>query len=319
MSEIAEYAASLHQKEASHYPRDLVFAECSSRVEELKNIRAVIFDVYGTLINYWRPGFQTTETREQTLLGSFKTLADRFGMSEYLLKIEPGQPPEKTLADFYRGLILMGHQKAEKKGIVCPEIKIEEVWNIIILMLQRHGYVSEKHCPGKADELSRYVAFTYNFLSLGRELYPGVYSALQRLKEDQIVLGILSNAQFYTPIDLTLLFRDQSGGEISDIQEIFDTDLTFFSYEYGVSKPGELLFSNLYNALYEMHIVPSQTVFVGNDLVLDIEPAQTAGMNTALFTGDQSSAYFHDKKEQVIPDICFKSWDELSARISFHG
>ncbi|KMQ50441.1 hypothetical protein CHISP_2688 [Chitinispirillum alkaliphilum] len=319
MSQLAEYAATLHEKEKVQYPRELNSVQYPSKVDQLKDIRAVIFDVYGTLINYWRPGFETAESREQTLLESFREIAERFEMSDYLMKINPGESVEKTLADFYRGLIIMSHDKAEKKGSLFPEIKVEEVWNVIVLMLKRHGYDPQPHCPGEVGDFSRYLAFTYNFLSLGRELYPGVYETMEKLRGNQIVLGILSNAQFYTPIDLTLMLRDQSAGKADDYNEVFDVDLTFFSYEFAVAKPNQKLFRVLYDALYEMHIHPSQTVFVGNDLILDIEPAQAAGMKTAMFVGDEKSAYFHDKKDKIVPDISFTHFEELTSRISFHA
>jgi FMN phosphatase YigB (HAD superfamily) len=160
-------------------------------------------------------------------------------------------------------------------------------------------------------------------MSMGRALYPEVSSALKKLKNDNIVLGILSDAQLYTPIDLTLLLRDQSGGEIDDYNELFDTDLTFFSHEYGSVKPSEVLYRRLFDALYEYHITPSQTVFVGNDLAMDIRPAASIGMKTGLFCGDDVMAFVDGIDENVdagaVPDIVFNSWTELPGLISFHG
>ncbi len=184
------------------------------------------------------------------------------------------------------------------------------------MILKRHGYNFSKY---NNDELSRIMAFSYNFYSLGRTLFPGVVEALDALKSKNIVIGILSNAQFYTPIDLTLLIRETCNEKYDDFNELFDSDLTFFSYEYGVAKPNQLLFRRLYDALYEYQILPSQTVFVGNDLLLDIKPAMEVGMKTALFSGDRESTFLHDLAGSVIPDITFQSWNELPDMISFHS
>jgi putative hydrolase of the HAD superfamily len=155
---------------------------------------------------------------------------------------------------------------------------------------------------------------------MGRELYPGAANALKRLKENNIVLGILSDAQCYTPIDLTLLLRDQSGGKIDDWNELFDTDLTFLSCEYGFVKPSEVLFRRLFDALYEYQILPAQTVFVGNDLLIDINPAATLGMRTALFCGDDVMVFGGGEgNADVVPDVVFEKWEELPGPISFHG
>lgn len=317
MSHLAEFAGELHETSARFYKRPLEPVVCPSRTEKLGDIRAVIFDVYGTLINYWRPGLDDKEQRPHFLKAACREVADRFGFSEFLIDMNPEEAPEKTLYDLYHGCIALCHENAVKKGHGFPETKIEEVWSLILLMLKRRGYDPEKALPGESGDAGRYFAYTYNFYSLGRELYPGVVDALTALKKNNIVLGIVSNAQFYTPIDLTLLVRDQSRGAYDDFNELFDPDLTFFSYEYNVAKPDTFLFRHLYDALYEYQILPQQTLFAGNDLVLDIEPAQQAGMRTAFFTGDNKSAYFHGRQGAVQPDITFSTWDELPQKVSF--
>lgn len=319
MSELAEFARNLHEKEAQKYERTLTPLSFPSKSEKITDVRAVICDVYGTLINYWKPGFRDSESRTNSLLQSFKEMVDRFGMAEALQAANPDESPEKTLSDFYHGLIALQHEKMAQKGVLYPEVKIEDVWSIIILLLKKRGYKPEQHCPGENADFPRYLAFTYNFLSLGRQLYDGVVQSLTSLKQNNIMLGILSNAQFYTPLDLTLLIREQSCGKYDDFNELFDADLTFFSYEYGAAKPNQILFRRLFDALYEYQILPSQTVLVGNDLLLDIQPAIEAGMKTAFFTGDRDGAFVHDLADKVIPDISFQSWDQLPQMLSFYS
>lgn len=319
MSDLADYARKIHEEGAQKYERELCPVVYESKYEKIGNVKAVIFDIYGTIINYWRPGFDDKQSRQKILYDVFKLVSEFFGMEYFLKEINPKDPPEKTLGDFYHGLIALSHETASKKGKAFPEVKIEEVWNVILSILMKHGYDRYKLYECTPEELSRRIAFRYNFLSLGRELYPGVVSALEKLKEQNIVLGILSNAQFYTPIDLTLMIRDQSNGKYDDLFELFDVDLTFFSYEYGIAKPDQVLYRRLYDALYEYHILPSQAVMVGNDLILDIKPSQDNGMKTAFFCGDSCSAFTHDLGGKVIPDISFSSWEEFSSRVSFHS
>ena len=82
---------------------------------------------------------------------------------------------------------------------------------------------------------------------------------------------------------------------------------------------GALLFRKLFDALYQQNIAPSQTVFVGNDLAIDIKPAQEIGMKTALFCGDRRSTYLHDMAGEVVPDIAFTSFYQLPQLISFYN
>jgi putative hydrolase of the HAD superfamily len=317
VSQLAEYARKLHETSLQSNKRKLEPVSCPSRVEKLNDVRAVIFDVYGTLINYWRPGFDDKEQRSHCLKAAFREVADRFGFTAFLEEMDPEEEPEKTLYDLYHGCVALCHESATRNGVDFPEAKVEGAWELIILMLKRRGYDPEKSLPGQAGELAKHLAYTYNFFSLGRELYPGAVDALAALKKNNIALGIVSNAQFYTPIDLTLFIRDQSRGAYDDFNELFDPDLTFFSYEYNASKPGDFLFKQLYNALYERQILPEQTVFAGNDLLLDIGPASQAGMRTALFTGDKNSAFFHGREAAIVPDIYFSRWDELPGKVSF--
>jgi len=326
LSDLAEYARRLHESERRAYPRRLNPLRHDSAHDTLKGVRAVIVDVYGTMVNYWRPGFEERDTREALLVEAFSGVVDRFGMGETLSAMNPADPPAKTLCDFYNGLLVINRQKSAANGTALPEVRVDEVWSVISLMLKRNGYATNVHAPwpGDATGFARCLAYTYNFLSMGRELYPGVSDALKKLKGNNIALGILSDAQFYTPIDLTLMLREQSGGVIVDYNELFDTDLTFMSYEYGFVKPSEVLYRRLFDALYEYQITPDQTVVVGNDLVTDIAPAAALGMKTALFCGDDLMVFGKDgdgnvDRNEIIPDIVFYEWEELPERLRFHG
>jgi putative hydrolase of the HAD superfamily len=186
------------------------------------------------------------------------------------------------------------------------------------MLLSRNGYDPQQMDLGDMESLSRCMAWFYNYHALGRGFYPGVVETLQRLRDQNIRLGILSNAQFYTPIDLTLFLRDEAGDRYDDYLELFDIDLVYYSYEHGAAKPSHALYRRLFDGLYELHILPMDTVLVGNDLAADIAPAAEAGLKTAFFAGDNTSALTHDLGGSVVPDITFLSWYELSERISFY-
>ncbi len=318
MSELAEFARVIHESYKKTDDRILEPVDYPSKTQRLYDIRAVICDVYGTLVNYWSEDFADTQRKESALLRSFRKVADHFGMLPSLTAVNPADPPEKTLRDFYHGLISLKQEQAAKRDPAFPEILIEEIWELIITLLKRNGFEPSFDNKESGRDFSRKIAWFYNFHALGRQLYPNAVDALDALKKKNMILGLLSNAQFYTPIDLTLMIRDQSNGKIDDIFELFDVDLTFFSYEYQVAKPNLLLFRRLYDALYEFQILPEQTLFIGNDLSIDIAPAQEVKMKTALFTGDRRSMYVHDCAGKVVPDITFSDWTDLIERLSFH-
>jgi len=318
MSIVAEFASELHKAHSFPQTRMVHPSSYPSSQEKLQDVRVFIFDVYGTLFNYWRPEFAMDATRNVALLEAFRKTVFYFGMGPYLLEMDPGTPAEKTLSDLYHGLITLKQNLLIEKAVEFPEVRIEEVWTAILLMLKRRGYDFTQKDLGTEIQLAQCIAYYYNFFVFNRGLYPGVSDALRALKKSNMHLGIVSNAQFYTPIDLTLFLRDQTADEIDDLGELFDTDLIFYSFEYGAAKPSQVLFRKLFDALYEYQVLPSQTVFVGNDLAADIKPAKEAGMKTALFAGDDRSTFTHGLEQNVVPDISFTTWNDLAERVSFY-
>ncbi len=312
MSVVAEFASRIHTATPREPQRSLIPLRYPGREKKLYEIRAVIFDVYGTLINYWRPEFSDRNTRARILENAFGKTIDHFGMRPALEHMNPEGTPVATLRELYEGLIALHHDRARDKGISTPEVKIDEIWYVILLMLKRHGYDPLTLSLGTERDVARCFAWFYNSSALGGGFFPGVVDCLRKLKEQGVVLGILSNAQFYTPIDLTLFTRDQdASGELDDYQELFEEDLVVFSYELGWAKPSMKIFQRLFDSLYEYHILPAEVVLVGNDLSIDIAPAQEAGLKTALFVGDRESVFLHGKDREVTPDLTFESFGDL--------
>ncbi len=318
MSTVAEFAARLHRAHPSTLQRTHIPAIYQGRVEKLYDIRAIIFDVYGTLVDYWQPHFADPTIKEAALLKACDATINHFGLEPFFETMNSDDTPAKTLFDLYHGLIAFSHDKARVKGIEYPEVIIEEIWMLIILMLRRHGFDPASLHYGTERDLAKCLAYYYNSKALGRGFFPSVVPALDALKAQNFRLGIVSNAQFYTPIDLSLFVRDQAPEAYEDYLELIEPDLAIFSYVEGTAKPGQKLFRKLYDALYEYDILPEQTVFVGNDLLLDIAAAREAGMKTALFCGDQESLFAHDLAHVEIPDIVFSDFADLPSKISFY-
>lgn len=317
MSIVAEFASALHT-EFPTTPLQTIPALYRGKSEKLRDIQVAIFDVYGTLINYWDNSFGDQESKRVELLSALRKTADRFGFTPILDTIDSSKRAEETLYDFYHGLIVMKHDQSISEGKSFPEVKIEEIWNIILSILIRNGYDLDSNMIGSRTDFSRIIAYYYNFHSLKRGFFEGVVPALKSLKAQNIKLGILSNAQFYTPIDLSLFIRDQDE-ELVDFMELFEPELIFFSYENGVAKPNKMLYEKLFDALYEINTLPSETVFIGNDLAVDIQAAQEIGMKTALFAGNRGSTFMHDLEGKVFPDIVFTSFEEITSKITFYS
>lgn len=256
MSTLAEYANELHRNNVITNTTQIVNKNLDINTIITNKTRAVIFDVYGTIIDNRHadidnPNYQTV--RQEKLLHAAKMVIEKFGLDDTLKKINPETSTSQTLVDFVSGLVAITREKAGDEAAAekeLVEIRIENVWQIILMILTRNGYDPAPYLPRGAsrEDLHRYFAYTYNFYSAKRALFANVAKILLELKNKNIVLGLLANGQFYTPIDLTLLLRDANIG-IDDFNELFEPELTFFSYEYGFLNTANVIREKLFDVL----------------------------------------------------------------------
>jgi putative hydrolase of the HAD superfamily len=112
---------------------------------------------------------------------------------------------------------------------------------------------------------------------------PGAVETLRDLSSRGLLLGLVSNAQFYTvPV--------MEGCLAEPLDDLgIDPGLCVFSYLERRAKPDVHLFEVVRERLLKRGIQPEEVLYVGNDVRNDIDPAKAAGFRTALFAGDESS------------------------------
>jgi len=254
------------------------------RLQTLPGIRAVLFDVYGTLLI--------------SGVGEVGTVA---------------APPAQALADACRtqGLhvgenadgcvelfvetIEQFHAEARAAGIEHPEVDIVAVWRRLVSEYRRRGWIS-----GDGDVQYEQLALEYEMRANPVWAMPDAEHCLARLAARTMALGIVSNAQFFTP----QLFPSLLGAEISELG--FSPELCVFSFQHGRAKPGTYLFERVAESLGERNIRPDEALYVGNDTRNDVMPAGRVGMKTALFAGDDRSLRLRAGDSQVqgaAPDL----------------
>ena len=212
-------------------------------------IRAVIFDVYGTVLQVGPPPAQADELWHALFKEIFK------------------KPPLQSRLDFSiacNRAITLRHNAAHARGIPKPEI----LWPSIVAEV----------LPGFTKlKLAAQNNFVYRQMQLGRSitLKPGIAPTLRWLEDKRCPLGIASNAQAYTLRELETLFK----AEKLDLK-IFSPDLRVWSFEQGFSKPDPHVFQILRARLEARHINPSETIVVGDRLDNDVIPARQHGFQT---------------------------------------
>ena len=247
------------------------------------SVKAVIFDIYGTLL-VSAAGDVGPDSAEDDESAFSMALAD--GGWDAVSGVVAG-------TWLLREEIDKIHADKKGAGILYPEIDILQVWQRVLLRL---GFRT-----GEQElEKIRLTALSYECRINPVWPMPGLYETIACLRDSGIIMGVLSNAQFYTP----LLFEFFSKSSLPGLG--FNDDLLLFSYKEGRGKPSMELFTCLDERLRLMGIEPEQVLFVGNDMLKDIRPARAVGWKSALFAGDRRSLRWHRDKLKdivVVPDL----------------
>jgi len=220
--------------------------------------KCVLFDVYGTLFISGSGDISIAKRESQQI--------DK--LDNLLLQFKIDQIPQSILKAFFDA-IDQQHKQQRAKGIDFPEVEIDQIWKQVL----------------KIDDLNIIRAFALEFELIVNPVYPMPHleKMLTSCRKLNILMGIISNAQFYTPH----LFRSFLDSAPQDLG--FHPDLMFLSYQLGFAKPSLFMFQLAAEKLQNMEL-PAQTVlYVGNDMLNDIYPAKQVGFQTALFAGDARS------------------------------
>lgn len=250
------YSGELFLKEMQPLPTGL-----EARGYAGEDIRCILFDIYGTLF-ISSSGDIGSILKKSDRQESLQSLLNRYGID---LAVAP-------LLELYVESITLEHERARGVGIDYPEVDILEIWNRVIA----------EGTFGTRDELQQ---FAEEFELTINPVFPmpGLKECLDDCRKKKLVMGIISNAQFYTP----LLFNRFLNASLQELG--FNMDLVFFSYRQGIAKPSITLFEGAAEQVAALGLDNHNVLYVGNDMLNDILPASKIGFKTALFAGDKRS------------------------------
>lgn len=245
---IADYLSPMLPKATSMTP--------GGRPKE--RIRCVLFDIYGTL---FISGSGDIGVSKKALPRILKL--DRL-LQQFNLRIK-----SRELIQKLSRAIEDEHRRLRDTGIDYPEIEIDRVWKQIL----------------KIDDLSLVRRFAIQYELIVNPVYPmpNLKSTLAACRQKNLPMGVISNAQFFTP----LLFEWFLGADLEDLG--FHSNLIFLSYQVRHAKPSTKPFELAAAAITALGLKTSSALYVGNDMLNDIYPANQLGFQTALFAGDARS------------------------------
>jgi putative hydrolase of the HAD superfamily len=263
----------------------------------LQSVRAVLFDIYGTLFVSGSGDIGTAQATDND--DAFWAALTALGLEG---RVRKPTPAGSTLIETAIGA---AHQRSREAGTEYPEVDITEIWRSVLAAL------SAELPPEDPDAASliRRLAVEYECRVNPVWPMPGLREVLAAQRSAGRLLGIVSNAQFYTP----LLFQAFLQSELKGLG--FQPSLCAFSYQTREAKPSTRLFERVLAVLRsDYNLPPQQTLYVGNDMLKDIWPAARLGCKTALFAGDQRSLRLREddpRCENVEPDLIITDLRQL--------
>ncbi len=263
--------------------------EVEPKLEKLEGIRAVLFDIYGTLL-ISASGDIGANAGDHRL--------DAVRETGKLFDLELNCPPDEAIRSF-EAEIAGAHAVAKEQGVEFPEVDIVEIWQAVLPRIVDGDL--------KVVEWQRF-ALEYEIRVNPVWPMPGVESTLSRIAASELVMGIVSNAQFFTP----LLFPAFLGKTVEQLG--IAPELSYFSYEYRQAKPGSYLYGLAQRQLTSQGIGPTEVLYVGNDMLNDVAAAASVGFRTALFAGDRRSLRWRTDEEKVqgvVADIIITELPQL--------
>lgn len=212
-------------------------------------LRAVIFDIYKTVLNVTPPPADREE-RWQRLARQWFDAPPRLKFAEMIAAAET--------------VTALEHAAARSAGVTWPEIVWPEIVSEVL------PQVASLPAAARDDFLLQQQSLFHTVT-----LMPGAAAVLRSLNARGISAGVASNAQPYTLRELDAALAGERLGIA-----LFARDLTFWSFEQGFSKPDPHVFRLLTARLKLRGIRPAEALMVGDRMDNDILPAKAAGWQT---------------------------------------
>lgn len=272
--------------------------EVAEWLTTLPGIRAVLFDIYGTLFISG-----TGDISIAHAMSNEHALAEALQFAGYSGDLDQaGSVGIKYLLQ----AIQHSHAARRKVGIESPEVDIRREWKTVLSQLQKDQLL---HGDITAETVAR-LSVDYECRVNPVWPMPTLVETLTMLKKSGLILGIVSNAQFYTQL-LFPAFLEKSYEGLG-----FQPELCAWSFHLLEAKPSLNLFRGVVDWLRQHHgISPGEILYVGNDMLNDIWSVAQLGLKTTLFAGDQRSLRLRENDERCLtlkPDVIITNLAQLS-------
>ena len=262
-------------------------------------IKALIFDIYGTLMISASGDIDQADYNPSMIRKAF--------VSSGIELINDSNETIDLIHSTFNTTIKKHKEEAKSIERPYPEVDILEVWQETLTYFEKKSVIK---CPEEVD--LKLLTFVFELQTNKVWPMPNMEKVIKILGEKEIQLGIISNAQFYTPVIMNyFLHQECKDGRII---APFQNEITVYSFEELRLKPDVKLFNIILKELEKKGITAAETAFVGNDMLKDMWAASQSGVKTIFFAGDQRAYRLHENDERcksLIPDFTITNLSQL--------
>lgn len=242
-------------------------------------VEAVIWDIYGTILYSANMEIPVDPGKYSKFKKGFQRIGDFLN-----LEIDPDKGEK-----LYRNLVkeLQKRKKKKNENIISPEINIIKLWDI---------FMKKKFQKNFRRATLEKIAIIFEKAVNPVEIGKNVEKILNYIRSKNLYQGIMSNAQFYTKRILND-FLERS------FDYYFNSDLVFFSYKIGISKPDPQIYELLEKKLNYLSVKNKNCLIIGNDEDNDIIPLSKRGFKSIYISPKGKDSSFSSYSFQNIDGV----------------
>ncbi len=252
-------------------------------LESLRGIRAVLWNVYGTLLRISDGRLLHLHPEPLRMQVALEKTIEEFRMWPSMSR-KPGAPWE-SLLPVYRRLVEDASLAGVGRSGDVPEVDSAVIWRQILGRLKQRDYRWDGSLYGDEHGLSTKMAYFFHANLQGVEARSDALSALETVAQSGLKQGLLADGQCFTVVQMLRALAQQ--GTLPPPKRLLDQECFVLSYREGLRKPSPSLYAACVRRLAQLGLQPREVLYVSHRVADDLAVARQFGLRTALLAAEK--------------------------------
>lgn len=265
-------------------PPEPVVPKATPFVKSIVGLRAIIWNVYGTLLNIADGELLHLVDDPLRMEVALDKTVQEFNMWNSMYR-KPGAPWELMFQQ-YKPLLEDLRLTGKVQRGESPEVDSSRLWKVLVERLLQKNHTWDAAIYGDLEDYSEKIAYFFHAALQGCEAAPEAKDAILECHELGLLQGLAGDGQAFT---LSHANRLLDPGRKTILSQCLASGCTSFSYEVGARAPNSRVYERCLEVLREFGVQSDQILVVSSRLVEDLAPAKQLGLWTALYAGNKYS------------------------------